>query len=53
MALNRFNALGGADFTGVTLTPIPMLLAFFSYKPASLFQGMRDLVADENEKTYS
>jgi ATP synthase protein I len=53
MALNRFNVLGGADFTGVTLTPIPMLLAFFSYKPASLFQGMRDLVADENEKTYS
>ena len=53
MALNRFNALGGADFTGVTLTPIPMLLAFFSYKPASLFQGVRDLVADENEKTYS
>ncbi|CAL6271044.1 predicted protein [Bathycoccus prasinos] len=53
MALNRFNALGGADFTGITLTPIPMLLAFFSYKPASLFQGVRDLVADENEKTYS
>ena len=53
IALNRFNALGGADFTGVTLTPIPMLLAFFSYKPASLFQGVRDLVADENEKTYS
>ena len=53
LALNRFAALGGADFTGVTLTPIPMLLAFFSYKPASLFQGVRDLVADENEKTYS
>jgi hypothetical protein len=30
-----------------------MLLAFFSYKPASLFQGIRDLVEEENEKTYS
>ena len=53
MALNRFNALGGAEATGVTLTPIPMLLAFFSYKPASLFQGLRDLVESENENTYS
>jgi ATP synthase protein I len=53
MALNRFNALGGTDLTGLTLSPIPMLLAFFSYKPASLFQGIRDLVEEENEKTYS
>ena len=29
MALNRFNALGGTDLTGLTLSPIPMLLAFF------------------------
>ena len=53
MALNRFNALGGTDLTGLTLSPIPMLLAFFSYKPASLFQGIRDLIEEENEKTYS
>jgi ATP synthase protein I len=53
LALNRYNALGGTDLTGLTLSPIPMLLAFFSYKPASLFQGIRDLVEEENEKTYS
>ena len=53
MALNRFNASSRPKATGVTLTPIPMLLAFFSYKPASLFQGLRDLVESENENTYS
>jgi ATP synthase protein I len=53
MALNRFNALGGTDVTGITLTPIPMLLAFFSYKPASLFQGLRDLVDEQQPQQRS
>ena len=38
MALNRWNALFADDY-GFLITPIPMLLGFFQYKPASLFQA--------------
>ena len=34
MALNRWNTFFAED-VGLTLVPIPMLLGFFTYKPAS------------------
>ena len=43
MALNRWNALASQD-VGVTLSPIPMLLAFFTYKPASVLQAFKDVL---------
>ena len=43
MALNRWNAFFSAD-VGVTLSPIPMLLAFFTYKPASILQALKDVI---------
>ena len=49
MALNRYNFFFAEDL-GVTLTPIPMLLAFFTYKPASILQAFKDVLgADEDE----
>ena len=48
MALNRWNFLFSED-VGVVLSPIPMLLAFFTYKPASLFQAFKDVLAEEQE----
>ena len=50
MALNRYNVLY-SETLGVTLTPIPMLLGFFTYKPASLLQALRDIVdTDESDE---
>lgn len=46
MALNRWNFFF-ADDVGVTLSPIPMLLGFFTYKPASIFQAFRDILEEE------
>ena len=46
MALNRWNFFF-ADDVGVALSPIPMLLGFFTYKPASIFQAFRDILEEE------
>ena len=46
MALNRWNFFFAED-VGVTLSPIPMLLGFFTYKPASIFQAFRDILEEE------
>lgn len=46
MALNRWNFFF-ADDVGVTLSPVPMLLGFFTYKPASIFQAFRDILEEE------
>ena len=48
MALNRWNTLFAAD-VGVSLTPIPMLLAFFTYKPASVLQAFKDVLANPED----
>ncbi|OUS45283.1 hypothetical protein BE221DRAFT_192950 [Ostreococcus tauri] len=48
MALNRWNAFFSAD-VGVTLTPIPMLLAFFTYKPASILQALKDVIENPED----
>ena len=47
MALNRWNTLYAED-VGVALAPIPMLLGFFTYKPASVFQAFRDILEEED-----
>ena len=49
MALNRWNFLFGEQ-VGVTLSPIPMLLAFFTYKPASILQAFKDVLAEEDSE---
>ena len=49
MALNRWNTFY-ADDVGVALAPIPMLLGFFTYKPASVFQAFRDILEEENNE---
>ena len=49
MALNRWNTFY-ADDVGVALAPIPMLLGFFTYKPASVFQAFRDILDEENDE---
>ena len=46
MALNRWNTFFAED-VGLTLVPIPMLLGFFTYKPASVFQAFRDILEEE------
>lgn len=46
MALNRWNFFFAED-VGVTLSPVPMLLGFFTYKPASIFQAFRDILEEE------
>jgi ATP synthase protein I len=48
MALNRWNLFFAED-VGLVLTPLPMLLGFFTYKPASIFQAFRDIL-EEGEK---
>jgi ATP synthase protein I len=48
MALNRYNTFFAEDL-GVTLTPIPMLLAFFTYKPASILQAFKDVLGAEED----
>ena len=48
MALNRWNTFFAED-VGVALSPIPMLLGFFTYKPASLFQAFRDILEEEGK----
>jgi ATP synthase protein I len=48
MALNRWNTFF-ADDVGVALSPIPMLLGFFTYKPASVFQAFRDILEEEGK----
>ena len=48
MALNRWNTLFAPD-VGVALTPIPMLLAFFTYKPASVLQAFKDVLANPED----
>jgi len=52
MALNRWN-LFFADDVGVALSPIPMLLGFFTYKPASVFQAFRDILDEEGKDEES
>jgi ATP synthase protein I len=52
MALNRWNTFF-ADDVGVALSPIPMLLGFFTYKPASVFQAFRDILDEEGEDEES
>ena len=47
MALNRYNTFYAEDL-GVTLTPIPMLLAFFTYKPASILQAFKDVLGEDD-----
>ena len=49
MALNRWNALASQD-VGVTLSPIPMLLAFFTYKPASVLQAFKDVLENSEDE---
>ena len=49
MALNRWNTFYAED-VGVALAPIPMLLGFFTYKPASVFQAFRDILDEENDE---
>lgn len=49
MALNRWNAFFSAD-VGVTLSPIPMLLAFFTYKPASILQALKDVIDNPEDR---
>ena len=49
MALNRWNTFYAED-VGVALAPIPMLLGFFTYKPASVFQAFRDILEEENNE---
>lgn len=49
MALNRWNTFYAGD-VGVALAPIPMLLGFFTYKPASVFQAFRDILDEENDE---
>jgi ATP synthase protein I len=46
MALNRWNFFFAED-VGVALSPLPMLLGFFTYKPASVFQAFRDILDEE------
>jgi len=46
MALNRWNTFFAED-VGLSLAPIPMLLGFFTYKPASVFQAFRDILEEE------
>lgn len=48
MALNRWNTFFAED-VGVALSPIPMLLGFFTYKPASVFQAFRDILEEEGK----
>ena len=45
MALNRWNT--SSRRTRLSLAPIPMLLGFFTYKPASVFQAFRDILEEE------
>ena len=52
MALNRWNTFF-ADDVGVALSPVPMLLGFFTYKPASVFQAFRDILDEEGEDEES
>ena len=49
MALNRWNTFYAED-VGLALAPIPMLLGFFTYKPASVFQAFRDILDEENDE---
>jgi ATP synthase protein I len=49
MALNRWNTFFAPD-VGIELAPIPMLLGFFTYKPASVFQAFRDILEEEQEE---
>ena len=49
MALNRWNTFYAED-VGVALAPIPMLLGFFTYKPASVFQAFRDILEEEERE---
>jgi len=46
MALNRWNFFFAED-VGVALSPLPMLLGFFTYKPASVCQAFRDILDEE------
>ena len=48
MALNRWNTFFAED-VGLTLAPVPMLLGFFTYKPASIFQAFRDVLEEEQK----
>jgi ATP synthase protein I len=48
MALNRWNTFYAED-VGIALAPIPMLLGFFTYKPASVFQAFRDILSEEED----
>eukprot|EP00982_Pelagococcus_subviridis_P001364 10916-Pelagococcus_subviridis.AAC.2 len=48
MALNRWNTFFAED-VGLALSPIPMLLGFFTYKPASVFQAFRDVMEEEQK----
>ena len=48
MALNRWNTFFAED-VGLTLAPVPMLLGFFTYKPASVFQAFRDILEEEQK----
>ena len=48
MALNRWNTFFAED-VGLALSPIPMLLGFFTYKPASVFQAFRDVLEEEQK----
>ena len=47
MALNRWNTFFAED-VGLVLQPLPMLVGFFTYKPASVFQAFRDIL-DEGD----
>ena len=49
MALNRWNTLFAPD-VGIELAPIPMLIGFFTYKPASVFQAFRDILEEEQDE---